>query len=303
MGDNVKFKQVEAFRATVQTGSMTTAAERLHTSQPNISRLISQLEDAAGFPLFVRAAGRLQLTQEGAELFRDVDRAFVSLKSLEETAEHIRRSGTGRLRVGAVPSIALTWMPKVIRRFREAHPEVAISLHTNDSPRVAQWVGSQFCDLGIVSYVSRDATGIESILIGKSPAVCAFPTGHALSAKHTVTPFDLQDAEFIALSLLEGTRLKVDERFREAGVVPRKSSLDTAYEATVCSLVAGGLGVSIVSKVVASAYLSAGLDFRPFAPEIIFEAHLLRPLHAPQSLLAERFGQTMTRVMEEDESP
>jgi DNA-binding transcriptional LysR family regulator len=296
----MKFKQIEAFRTVVQTGSMTIAAEALHTSQPNISRLIAQLEDAAGFALFMRVSGRLQLTDEGAELFRDVERAFIGLRSLQDSADHIRRSGTGRLRVGAVPSIALTTMPKVIRRFRQTHPHVAISLHTNDSPRVAQWVGTQFCDLGVVAYVSRDASGIQSTLISSSPAVCAFPANHPLAGKTVVGPADLRDEEFIALSLLDGTRVKVDQRFREAGVELRNSGLETPYEATVCAMVAGGVGVSVVSQVVARAYVHAGLDFRPFAPEIIFESHLLRPKHAPESLLAQRFAQTLHDVLAED---
>jgi DNA-binding transcriptional LysR family regulator len=297
--ENVKFKQVEAFRAVIQTGSMTSAAEILHTSQPNISRLIAQLEDSAGFRLFERIGGRLQLTDEGADLFRDVERAFVSLKSLQESADQIRRTGTGRLRVGAVPSIALTSMPEVIQRFRESHPNVAISLLTNDSPRVAQWVGSQFCDLGVVSYVNRDASRVEATLIGNSPGVCAFPSGHRLTSKSVVTPVDLENEKFIGLSLMDGTRMKVDQRFREAGIVLRSSELETPYEATVCAMVAGGLGVSIVSKVVARSFVNAGLDFRPFAPDVIFNVYLLRPLHAPESLLAQRFANVLRDVMAE----
>lgn len=298
----MKFKQVEAFRAIVQTGSMTTAADVLHTSQPNISRLVSQLEEAAGFALFVRLRGRLQLTDEGAELYRDVERAFIGLKSLRESADHIRRSGTGRLRVGAVPSIALTTMPTVIRRFRDAHPNVAISLHTSDSPRVAQWVGTQFCDLGIVSYVSRDASGIETTLVGRSPAVCAFPAGHRFAGKSVLTPVDMENEDFIALSLMEGTRVRVDQSFREAGIAVRSADLETPYEATVCAMVAGGLGVSVVSKAVARAYLQAGLDFRPFRPAIWFESLLLRPTHAPESLLAQRFAQTLESVLAKESS-
>ncbi|MBN9115367.1 MAG: LysR family transcriptional regulator [Pandoraea sp.] len=294
----MKFKQVEAFRAVIQTGSMTAAADALHTSQPNISRLVGQLEQSVGFRLFERINGRLQLTDEGAELFRDVERAFVSLKSLEDSAAQIRRSGTGRLRVGAVPSIALTQMPEVIRRFREAHPGVAVSLLTNDSPRVAQWVASQFCDLGVVAYVSRDVSGIEATTIRDVAGVCAFPAGHRLGERDIVTPADLEYEPFIALSLVDGTRMRIDQRFREAGVTLRHKELETPYEATVCAMVAGGLGVSIVSESVARAYAGRGLlDYRRFVPDVPFTTHLLRPLHAPQSLLAQRFADTLRAVV------
>lgn len=55
----MNFKQVEAFRAVMLSGSMTAAAEALHTSQPNISRLIAQLERLNGFSLFERIGSRL----------------------------------------------------------------------------------------------------------------------------------------------------------------------------------------------------------------------------------------------------
>jgi DNA-binding transcriptional LysR family regulator len=149
----MNFKQIEAFRAVMLSGSMTAAAESLHTSQPNISRLIAQLERSSGFRLFERVGGRLLPTDEGASLFADVQRAFIGLQSLEKSAQNIRRGGTGRLRIAAVPSLSLTFLPKVIQRFRRENPDVTISINTSDSPAVAHWTASQFCDLGLVSYI------------------------------------------------------------------------------------------------------------------------------------------------------
>lgn len=151
----MKFKQIEAFRTVVQTGSMTTAAEALHTSQPNISRLIAQLEDAADFSLFMRVSGRLQLTDEGAgaELFRDVERAFIGLRSLQDSADQIRRSGTGRLRVGAAPSIALTTMP-------EGHP--ALSRDASERRHFAAYE----------RFAARGAMGRHAVLRSRRGGVC-----------------------------------------------------------------------------------------------------------------------------------
>src|SRR3546814_9943279 len=130
----MNFKQVEAFRAVMLSGSMTAAAESLHTSQPNISRLVAQLERSAGFKLFERVAGRLLPTAEGAALFADVERAFIGLHSLERSAQNIRLAGTGRLRIAAVPLLSLNVLPRVVRRFRQEKPEVAIQLHNNAPP-------------------------------------------------------------------------------------------------------------------------------------------------------------------------
>ncbi|MCY4127568.1 MAG: LysR family transcriptional regulator, partial [Pseudomonas sp.] len=124
----MNFKQIETFRAVMLSGSMTAAAQALHTSQPNVSRLIAQLERANGFKLFERVGGRLLPTDEGAQFFADVERAFIGLHSLETSAEHLKRGGTGQLRIGAVPSLTHGLLPKIIQRFRQQNPHVHISI-------------------------------------------------------------------------------------------------------------------------------------------------------------------------------
>jgi len=292
----MNFKQIEAFRAVMLSGSMTAAAASLHTSQPNISRLIAQLERSSGFKLFERVGGRVLPTDEGASLFADVERAFIGLQSLEKSAQNIRRGGTGRLRIAAVPSLSLTILPKVIQRFRQENPAVTISIHTSDSPMVAHWAASQFCDLGLVSYIGEDMPGVNAQMICDVPGVCVFPKDHRLSTLESVTPEDLRDEEFISLSLNDGSRTRVDRAFPDSKGY-RKLSLETPYAATVCSLVGLGLGVSIVSPMVALDYLHTGIGIRPFRPQIHFTTYLLLPADRPQSMLTKRFGQMIHEML------
>jgi DNA-binding transcriptional LysR family regulator len=295
---SMNFKQIEAFRAVMLSGSMTAAADALHTSQPNISRLIAQLERHVGFKLFERVAGRLLPTAEGASLFADVERAFTGLNDLERSAQNIRRGGTGRLRIGAVPSLTLTLLPRVIQRFRQQNPDVAISIHTNDSPTVAHWAASQFCDLGLASYVGEDMPGVDTRIICDVPGVCVFPKGHRLAALACVTPEDLQGEEFISLSQNDGSRTRIDRAF-PSDKAYRKLNLETHHAATVCALVALQLGVSIVSPLVAAEYLHTGIETRPFQPHIRFSTYLLRASDRPQSLLSQRFGALITEMLAE----
>jgi DNA-binding transcriptional LysR family regulator len=292
----MNFKQVEAFRAVMLSGSMTAAAESLHTSQPNISRLIGQLERSSGFKLFERVGGRLLPTDEGASLFGDVQRAFIGLQSLEKSAQNIRLGGTGRLRIAAVPSLSLTVLPRVIQRFRQENPDVAISIHTSDSPMVAHWAASQFCDLGLASYIGEEMPGVTTQVICDVPGVCIFPKGHRLGNLSSVGPEDLQGEEFISLSQNDGSRARVDRVFPD-GKGHRKLNLETPYAATVCSLVGLGLGVSIVSPMVALEYLHTGIETRPFRPQIRFTTYLLLPADRPKSLLTQRFGLLINEML------
>ena len=60
----MNLRQLEAFRATMRSGSITAAAKLMHISQPSVSRLISDLERSVGFALFVRAGRGLVTTVE-----------------------------------------------------------------------------------------------------------------------------------------------------------------------------------------------------------------------------------------------
>lgn len=119
---------------------MTAAAEALHTSQPNVSRLIAQLELSTGLKLFERAGVRLIPTKEGSPFFQELERAYVGLDSLRQSAKNIRNLDTGRLHIAAVRSTGLTLIPHVIKDFVATRPELTVSLHMNASPTVVQWV-------------------------------------------------------------------------------------------------------------------------------------------------------------------
>ncbi|WP_028239963.1 LysR substrate-binding domain-containing protein [Stutzerimonas azotifigens] len=294
----MNFKQVEAFRAVMLSGSMTAAAEALHTSQPNISRLIAQLERQNGFALFERVGSRLIPTDEGTAFFNEVDRAFVGLRNLEHSARHIRQLGTGRLRIGAVPSLSLTLLPRAVQRFRQGREQVAISLHTSDSTTVARWVASQYCDFGLVSFIGEETPGIQVQLIGDLPAVCIFPRGHRLTELERVGIDDLAGEEFVSLAHDDGTRRRIDRLFLQHGD-RRKLSLEAPYAATICAMVGTGLGVSIVSPLVARDYLHAGVDARPFAADFRFTSYLLYPDRRPRSNLGSHFATLLKAIFRE----
>jgi len=138
--------------------------------------------------------------------------------------------------------------------------------------------------------------GVTTQLICDVPGVCIFPKGHRLSALACTGPEDLKGEEFISLSQNDGSRARVDRAFPEDRG-HRKLSLETPYAATACSLVGLGLGVSIVSPIVALEYLHTGIETRPFRPQIRFSTYLLLPADRPQSLLTQRFGQLIHEML------
>jgi DNA-binding transcriptional LysR family regulator len=290
--DIVNFKQIEAFRAVMLTRSMSTAATQLHTSQPNISRVISQLEQETGFRLFQRLGGRLVPTNEAEALFKDVERAFVGLDSIRESARSINELGTGTLRIGVVPSIAMSVIPQAIWTFRQRHPDVPIAVHTGNSPTVAKWTATRFCDFGLVSYVV-ETPGVRASLWRNENGVCVVPSKHRLAKKRRIVARELDGEAFISLTHGDGTRADIDAAFEPDG---RKLTLETPYAATICTMVGMGLGVSVVNPLVVRCLRLPGVTAIPFEPAIAFPSYVLHADQHVEPALAAVFLECLREV-------
>lgn len=295
----MNLSQVEAFRAVVLSGSTTAAARILHTSQSNVSRLISQFEKVIGLQLFDRSPGKLTPTQEGLAFFEEVQRSFVGLEQLDETAAKMRRFGTGLLRIAAIQTIALGMLPRAIKRFSMEHPDVGLSIHTGHSSTIAQWVDARFCDMGIVSLLSPQNYSSEPEEIYRTDGVCMMHASHRLARKDVITPQDLEGEAFISLSRQDELRNPVDRIFEEAGVT-RRLNIETPYSSIICSLVALDMGVCIMNPLVAQDYRHAQLVSRPFRPSIAYTGMVIVPKGRPLSRLAARFREVLRDVAMEE---
>ncbi len=294
----MKLRQIEAFRAVMQAGSTTGAAQELHTSQSNVSRLIGQLEIDTRLVLFERTGGRLIPKPEAKALYREVERAFVGLKSLTYAADTIRNLGSGRLRIASIPGIGLSFLPRVVQRFKQSRPGVTVSIHTNTSNTVEQWVSSQFCDVGIVAFVSAAAT-CQVDALPDSEVVCILPKNHRLAAKSKIKATDLEGEEYISLVHGDGSREETDRLFEREGV-SRSMSLEAQYSASCCEMVKVGLGVTLAHPMVASDFVGQGVKILPFSPSINYPNFLLYPPHGSMSQLAEQFVELLRDQFERE---
>jgi DNA-binding transcriptional LysR family regulator len=291
MEGQMNLRQIEAFRSVMRLGSMTAAAEALYTSQPNVSRLIAQLELSTGLSLFKRAGVRLIPTQEGQAFFQEVERAYVGMDSLRLSAKNIRNLGTGRLRVAAVPSTGLSMIPRALKAFTDSRPELTVSLHVNSSQTVEQWVKSQFCDIGLVVHPG-DVSSDQSELLAMVPAVCVLPASHPLAGREHITFTDLEGETFVSLCHGDGTRALVDSLFEQAGV-ERVMAVEAQYSAINCEMVALGMGITLAHPLVARDYQHRDIVIRPFKPDILFPTYVIWPAAHARTRLAEEFVETL----------
>jgi len=123
---------LRAFECAARHGSFTRAAQELFVTQGAISQNVKHLEEELGFKLFVRQGRQLHLTEDGNKLSQATSEA---LRQISSALTEIRRDEAGGiLTVSTLPSFAMQWLIPRLGRFRDAHPEIDIRIHTEDRP-------------------------------------------------------------------------------------------------------------------------------------------------------------------------
>lgn len=290
-------RQIEAFRAVIETGKITTAADVLGTTQPSISKLIGDLERAAGFALFERRGRQVIPTSEALSVYEEVERSFVGMSEISRVIEDIRDFRTGSLLIAGMPALALKLLPDIIAEFIAVEPGITVSLRTRSSQAVLRHLSSQQFDLGFAA-LETDHPAVTRRPILVTGMLAVLPVGHPLERKDVLESADFDEQPFIALGAEIGTRSETDQ-FLSAGAARPRIVAEAQLSASICELVAAGAGVSIVEPVTATHFARAGrLVTRPLSPEQPFRYDLLLPALRKPSRVAERFLELVEEKLE-----
>ena len=268
-------KQVEAFRAVMQTGSTSRAAEQLHTSQPAVSQLIAAFEHSTKLELFARVKGRLVPTPEAQILYAEVERSYVGMERIAHRAAKLRAFDETKLVIGAIPTLGSGFLPSVIKAYHAKYPGVFISLQTAGSAMVKDMVASHECDIGLAS----NEINFQNVIAEQFydiQAVCAIPPGHPFEKKNDIQLEDLHGIAYVASNPEEPSRIALERLMAEADVTP-KIVAESPYTAGVCSLVMEGIGVAIINPISAAEFIPRGIIIRPFLAPVRFGCWFLRP--------------------------
>lgn len=271
----------------MKAGTISRAAELLGITQPGVSRTIAELERSVGFLLFDRVRNRIIATPEARLFYAQVQASFLGMDTLRATAARIRDHGTGQLRVGSLSALGSSLVPKAVRRFREKRPDIAVTLMVLPSRDVRDGVASGAFDIGLAAD-EIDVSGVIHQPFVQPRVLCALPLGHPLAEKETIGPRDLHGIPFVAYVPEDRARQRLDRVFTEAGARP-DIVVETIYAATVCALVAEGIGVGLVSPYAVAGADPTRLVLRPFEPAVHAKSLLILPLDRPKSQLVRDF--------------
>lgn len=281
-------RQLEAFRATIRSGSITGAAAMMHISQPSVSRLIAGLERAAGFPLFVRVGRGLTPTVEGRRFYQGVEGMFVGIERLQELAASIRSSQGGTVSIGTIQSIATIELPKTVGQLYRDYPDIEFVIQTRNTPAILDAVQMRQVDLGIVGR-EPDYEGVETLFQISAPYVCLLPEDHRLAA--LPGPVDLEELagteEFVTFGrTYPDTMMAIDSALSEK--LRSRSRLSVANMPLAAALVREASVLAIADPFSAEqAVRIGGVVFRPIRQPLTYFVTVIAPgrEHLPRPAL------------------
>jgi LysR family hydrogen peroxide-inducible transcriptional activator len=254
---------LEQFVALARTKNFTRAAAELNLSQSALSRAIQKLEEQLGQPLFERKPREVMLTDLGELL---LERSQHILKLMEDTFAELSEAGRrGRIRLGAIPTIAPYFLPSLLSTFAKAHPEISVIVQEDTTENLIKRCSHGEIDLAILAlpiiakYLEVEPLFDEELLL-------VLPVGHPLSASKSVAIDAVEGYPFVMLSEAHCLSDNIATFCRRKSVQPvtveRTSQLTTLQE-----LVTLNHGVSIVPEMARKTDTSDRRIYRSFSGE------------------------------------
>ena len=259
----MEIHQLRYFVAVAEEGSFSHAAEREHVSQPSLSQQIQKLEAELDQQLFDRLPRAVVLTEAGRSLLGYARQILTNIADARRSVAALEHEVAGRLSVGAVPSIALYVLPRLIRQFQQRYPKVTFELFEDTTDKLARRLEDGMLDVVLASS-GDEAPTLERYSLGEEPLLLLVPEKHRLARKKTIKWSDLAAEKFLLLHEVHSLSITV-RRLLAANHLKPELVLQGAQLTTIAAMVAAGLGVTVVPEMMLHTEYVRGCVAVPFA--------------------------------------
>lgn len=271
----MEIHQLRYFVAVAEEGSFSRAADREHIAQPSLSQQIQKLETELDQRLFDRLPRSVVITEAGKCLLEYARKVLSEITEARRCLDDLKHDITGRLTVGAIPTIAPYILPRMIGNFHKRYPKVDLEIIEDTTERLALRLEDGSLDIAIMSTCHRSPT-LEPHSLGKEPLLLLLPTHHRLAKKKKIQWSDLKSEKFLLLHEVHCLSTQVCELLASNDLRP-ELTVRSAQLATIARMVATGMGISLVPQMMIDHEVPSGCVALPFAPPApMRELNLLR---------------------------
>ncbi|MEJ0034965.1 MAG: LysR family transcriptional regulator [Gammaproteobacteria bacterium] len=285
-------RHIEMFQAILQAGTLTDAASLLNISQPAATKLLQQAERRLGFPLFIRAKGRLHLTPESQLLKGQVEQVFSHLCDLQMLVTNIARADKRLLRVVTTPTLANAIIPQSITRLQRLMGKTSIEVSTQHSRELFKAIVLRESDIGFTLQESpHPDVRCEPLCTGSLMVIAPRGTWVGREATLPMPVEALADANLVGISTADSLGRQLQSYLEQLSPPPRVSIWVQTYQ-IARDLVSNGEGLALVDPFMAA---SGGthIQARPVEPAVPMTLYAAYRVDGPLNSVQRQFVQCM----------
>ncbi len=294
----MEIRVLKYFLAVAQEENMTKAAETLHTSQPNLSRQIAELEDSVGKKLFERRNRKVILTEEGMFLRKRAKEIIELAERTEADLISYNEEISGVVKIGAAETHAMRRLSDVMLSLRENHPQIQYDIFSGSTIEVTEQLNKGLLDFGVLvapvdlskyDYIKLPVNDIFGLIMRKD---------NPLSNKKSVTPQDLDEQPVLC------ARQQLDGNVLSSGLGYDVETLNIVSTfnliTTPAMMVEAGLGSAFTFDKLVDTEGSRNICFRPLEPKVETSLYLVWQKFQMFSPAAKKFLEQIRENIAED---
>ncbi|MFL9961993.1 LysR family transcriptional regulator [Paraburkholderia sediminicola] len=243
----MELRHLRYFMAVAETGSLTVAAQqRLHTSQPSLSRQIRDLEDEIGAELFSRSARGVELTAAGRAFLDHARLALTQVDAAIEAARRAARPARRLFALGFLTGQEMTWLPRAMQLLRDELPDIDVTVSSHYSPDLADALARGKLDLAFLR--AERGFDLDYRVVSSEKLVVLMQSDHRLTSRSAIRPADFAGEPFIMASNKATVLHDVIERYLRDSDVTVTPAHGVDNLAMAMSLVASTRGLALMPE-------------------------------------------------------
>jgi len=258
----MELRHLRYFVSVAEAGNLTAAAkQKLHTTQPSLSRQIRDLEEEVGAQLLTRSARGIQLTPAGRAFLEHARLVLSQVEAASEAARRVAHPSKPCFTMGFLTGHELKWMPEALRILRDELPNIDVMVTSQYSPQLADGLSNGKIDAAFLRR-EKGSPDLAFRLLVKEPLLVILPSNHRLAAIKFIDAKDLEGEIFVTVSKTAPVlRAVIDEYLKRSGanITPRH---EADHLAMGMSLIASTGGVGLL-PVYAQNFLPPSVTSRP----------------------------------------
>ena len=262
----MSIQKYQVFLHVMEAGSVSRAAEDMGLTQSAVSHALSSLEEDFGFKLLTRSRAGVRLSSEGKRILPAIRDILSAEERLRETVSSIHGLSTGTIRVASFSSVAVHWLPAMLKAFQEQYPQIRFKLLNGDYHDVEQWLEEGAVDLGFVSLPTRAPGKVTPLM--EDRLLVILPKDHPLASLDSFPIGYARQETFI--SLRESSDHDLRRALDAEGIRPHIRFI-TKDDYAIIAMVEQGLGIAIMPELLLRGRTDhiAALELKPQARRTI----------------------------------